>query len=163
MSNTSDYGKLIGVDIGGTKTAVITGTPTGEILEKVKFPTPRSWRATLDEVCKIVSGFKEKNNVEGVRTIGVSCGGPLDSRKGLIQSPPNLPGWDDVPVCQILEDKLNIPTFLENDANACALAEREWGAGKGCDNLIFLTFGNRSWSRSCSERETLLRNKWTGR
>ncbi len=73
--------------------------------------------------------------------MGISCGGPLDSKRGVIQARPNLPAWKDIPVVALLQERFAIPTFLENDANACALAEWYWGAGRGCDSLIFLTFG----------------------
>ena len=58
---------------------------------------------------------------------GISCGGPLTSRCGRILSPPNLPGWDDVPIVEILQASLGVPVHLQNDANACALAEWRWG------------------------------------
>ena len=73
--------------------------------------------------------------------IGISCGGPLDSRKGFIYSPPNLPGWDNVPIVDIFSKKYEVPAALQNDANACALAEWLMGAGKGTRNMVFLTFG----------------------
>jgi glucokinase len=72
---------------------------------------------------------------------GVSCAGPLDSRAGLVLSPPNLPGWDRVDVVTPFRERFGVPVALQNDANAGALAEWLWGAGRGCDNLIFLTFG----------------------
>jgi glucokinase len=74
--------------------------------------------------------------------IGVSCGGPLDTRAGLVQSPPNLPGWDDVPITAELERALGCPARLQNDANACALAEWRFGAGRGTRNMVFLTRGH---------------------
>jgi glucokinase len=77
----------------------------------------------------------------GVESIGISCGGPLDSGKGSILSPPNLPGWDNVPIVDIFERKFGIRTKLQNDANACALAEWKFGAARGYKNIIFLTFG----------------------
>jgi glucokinase len=80
----------------------------------------------------------KESQVEG---IGISCGGPLHRRKGLILSPPNLPGWDEIPIVEELQKKFGKPTTLENDANACAIAEWKFGAGKGCRNIIFLTFG----------------------
>jgi glucokinase len=76
-----------------------------------------------------------------IEAVGVSCGGPLDSRAGLVQSPPNLPGWDDVPITRRLADGLGCAAFLQNDANACALAEWRFGAGRGTRNMVFLTFG----------------------
>jgi glucokinase len=76
-----------------------------------------------------------------IKAVGVSCGGPLDSRRGMILSPPNLPGWDLIDVLSPLRDHFGVPAALENDANACALAEWRWGAGRSCRNMIFLTFG----------------------
>ncbi|MDG0810168.1 ROK family protein [Cohnella rhizosphaerae] len=73
--------------------------------------------------------------------IGVSCGGPLDSEAGLVLSPPNLPGWDAVDVLAPLRERFGVPAALQNDANACALAEWRWGAGRGTRHMAFLTFG----------------------
>jgi len=73
--------------------------------------------------------------------IGISCGGPLDSRAGVVLSPPNLPGWDRVDVVTSLRARYHVPVALQNDANAGALAEWLWGAGRGCTSIIFLTFG----------------------
>ena len=75
------------------------------------------------------------------RAIGISCGGPLDEGRGMILSPPNLPGWDEVPITAMLTDRFGVPAYLCNDANACALAEWKFGAGMGTQNMIFLTFG----------------------
>ena len=122
-----------GIDIGGTKCAVVTGNETG-ICEKIKFETT-TYARTIDRICDAVSALGAGE------AIGISCGGPLDSRHGLILSPPNLPGWDNVPVTAMLEEKFGVPAGLQNDANACALAEWKYGAGRNCDNMIFLTFG----------------------
>jgi glucokinase len=129
---------VIGIDIGGTKTAVSLGNTDGDIIDKVKFPTQGTWQQVFDKIIAIIGTYKKEYTVDAV---GISCGGPLDSKAGKIQSPPNLPGWDDVPICQLISEKTHIPCFLENDANACALAEWTWGAGRGTRNMIFLTFG----------------------
>jgi glucokinase len=76
-----------------------------------------------------------------VEAIGISCAGPLDSRRGVILCPPNLDGWEGVPITRIFQEEFHTPTYLENDANAGALAEWKFGAGKGLSNLVFLTFG----------------------
>jgi glucokinase len=78
---------------------------------------------------------------EKLARIGISCGGPLDSQKGIIYSPPNLPGWDNVPVVKFFSEKYGVPAAIQNDANAGALAEWLMGAGKGTRNMVFLTFG----------------------
>ncbi len=124
----------IGVDIGGTKCAVVKSDNDGNIIEKVRFET-KTCQDTIDEFIKIIK------NMGDAEAIGISCGGPLDSKNGIIMSPPNLIGWDDVHIVRIFEKELNIKTFLENDADACALAEWKFGAGKGCSNMVFLTFG----------------------
>jgi glucokinase len=134
-----EYTNLIGIDIGGTKTAIVVGTIKGVILEKVKFKTPTSYDKTIDLINKNLSEFIIK--YKKVKAIGISCGGPLNSKKGIILAPPNLPTFINVEIVKDIELKFNIPTFLDNDANACALAEWKWGNGKGFNNLIFLTFG----------------------
>lgn len=77
----------------------------------------------------------------GERVFGVSCGGPLDAVRGVILSPPNLPGWDGIAICDELTARFGGRAFLMNDANACALAEWQSGAGRGCRSMIFLTMG----------------------
>ncbi|MBR2907974.1 MAG: ROK family protein [Clostridia bacterium] len=123
----------IGIDIGGTKCAVVLGDDT-HIEKKIKFATT-TCEETLKNIIAAVSEIGEGD------AIGISCGGPLDSKRGIIMSPPNLIDWDNVHITDMLSEKFNIPTYLCNDANACALAEWKYGAGKGTENMIFLTFG----------------------
>lgn len=132
----------LGIDIGGTKCALVLGDESGEVLQKVRFETTDK-DATLSRIFAEADALIAKAESQGtpVKAIGVSCGGPLDSRAGLIQSPPNLPGWDNVPIVQMLTERFGIPAALCNDANACALAEYRFGAGKGTRNMVFLTFG----------------------
>jgi glucokinase len=73
--------------------------------------------------------------------MGVSCGGPLDRIQGIVQSPPNLPTWDNVPIKAILEREFGAECQVENDANAGAVAEHRFGAGQGTQNMVFLTMG----------------------
>jgi len=135
---------LAGLDIGGTKCAVVLGVEDEKgikVVAKQSFPTPGTPDSALltmmDELEKLL---QEQNEME-LKAIGISCGGPLDSKKGLILSPPNLPNWDRVDVVSLLKERFQVPVSLQNDANACALAEWKWGAGKGTNNMIFLTFG----------------------
>jgi glucokinase len=133
----------LGIDIGGTKCAVIAGTEEMEILEKINFPTD-THKGSGHAINLLLNGagsITDKLGLQGLQSIGISCGGPLDSKKGLVQSPPNLPGWDNIPIVQLFNEKFHVPVFLQNDANACALAEWKFGAGKGVENMIFLTFG----------------------
>ncbi|TDF98953.1 ROK family protein [Paenibacillus piri] len=135
-----------GVDIGGTKCAVTLGHSTEngiELLDKASFPTAPAPTAALkcaiDELDRLFS--RNPAAREHLKAIGVSCGGPLDSERGLILSPPNLPLWSKVDVVSPLVEHFGVPAALQNDANACALAEWLWGAGIGSRNMIFLTFG----------------------
>lgn len=131
-----------GLDIGGTKCAAVIGAlqedGSIDILCKEKFPTEGSPEEMLGKLCDAVSRLKGEKQLRGV---GVSCGGPLDSKNGLILSPPNLPGWDNVRVCDIVEKALGVKCRLQNDADACALAEWKFGAGRGTRNMVFLTCG----------------------
>ncbi len=124
----------IGIDIGGTKCAVTKADEEGIILEKIRFETVGK-EETLTKI------FDAAEKLGSAKSIGISCGGPLDSRRGIIMSPPNLPGWDMVHIVDMLTERFGIPAYLQNDANACALAEWKFGAGRGCRNMIFLTFG----------------------
>ena len=136
----------LGFDLGGTKSAVILGRDAGgpiEILKREAIPTFQGNRSPLETIeclCKIGEAFLLEKNIQ-LQSTGASCGGPLDEEKGLILSPPNLPGYDEIPIKRILEDRIQVPSFLENDANACALCEWRFGAGQGTKNMIFLTFG----------------------
>lgn len=138
---------VIGFDIGGTKSAVLLAkTERDHIIfcGRKEIATTSDWNYILDTLCGWVVQMADENGVElngETCRAGVSCGGPLSADRKRICSPPNLSGWDDVPVIKYLEEKLSVPVSMENDADACALAEWRYGAGKGCGNMIFLTFG----------------------
>ena len=125
----------IGIDIGGTKCSVVLGSGT-KIDQKVRFDTVDR-DGTLERIFSEVSMMMR----DDVEAIGVSCGGPLDPDTGIIMSPPNLPGWDDVHIVDMLTDRFSRPAYLCNDADACAVAEWRYGAGIGSRNMAFLTFG----------------------
>lgn len=134
--------KLLGLDIGGTKCAAVTANWDGEhlqILKKEKCPTDHSVspEAMLERLFALADGILDGKP----DAVGISCGGPLDSAHGVILGPPNLPGWDDVPVTALAARHFGAPAHLQNDANACAVAEWKFGAGRGTRNMIFLTFG----------------------
>lgn len=134
----------LGVDIGGTKCAVVAGDSDFNIFRRIQFDTltaERGYREVINEFFHHIDTLLAEFPQQQLTGIGISCGGPLDSRKGMIYSPPNLPGWDNVPVVELFSGKYGVPAALQNDANACALAEWLMGAGKGTRNMIFLTFG----------------------
>ena len=151
----------VGLDIGGTKCAISAGENADgkiKILSREEFPTAGlSWQQVLEEFARRIEALTSPSPVPHsplvrrsfsaggfpvpLSSIGISCGGPLDSKRGIIMSPPNLPGWDDVPVVKFFEDRFHVPTAVQNDANACALAEYLYGSGRGVRNLVFMTFG----------------------
>jgi glucokinase len=133
-----------GVDIGGTKTAIVLSADPPAVDHRIEFPTLpadgpepalRSIRSALRQA---LSG---QGSGAELRGIGVSCGGPLDAVGGVIQAPPNLWTWVDVPIVSILQKEFGVPCQLENDANAGAVAEHRFGAGRGTDHMLFLTMG----------------------
>jgi glucokinase len=138
---TNEY--YLGIDIGGTKCAVIAGTEEMKILSKISFPTETSKGPSYAINLLLNSASEIINNPETgrLKAIGISCGGPLDSINGIVKSPPNLPGWDDIHIVDLFKEKFKVPVYLQNDANACALAEWKFGAGRGTKNMVFLTFG----------------------
>ena len=137
---------IAGFDIGGTKCAVTVGEKLPDdirVLIRKEFATKGS---PFEVIAYMVSLLREELqelglSISDIDGVGISCGGPLNGEKGVILSPPNLPGWDDIHIVEIVEKELGVPAFLCNDADACALAEWQYGAGKGCKHMIFLTFG----------------------
>ena len=133
--------QIAGLDIGGTKCAVLVGQiqEGGElrIIRKEVFATGTASQS-LEKIYGILDPWMSTYRPE---SIGISCGGPLDSRPGVILNPPNLYGWKDVPIAEELQARYGVPARLENDANACAVAEWKFGAAQGAENIIFLTCG----------------------
>jgi len=127
---------IIGVDIGGTKCALSVQEGDDRVREVARFATT-DVHGTLERLYAELTKLKPGKDV----VFGVSCGGPLDAKKGLILSPPNLPGWDRIAICEELTKRFGGRAYLMNDANACALAEWQFGAGQGVQSMIFLTMG----------------------
>lgn len=135
--------KVLGINIGGTNCSVSLGEGDESglvIIDKAEFstsehPLPEDTLGKLNALAYIL---KDGHKIDAV---GISCGGPLNSKTGRILSPPNLPGWDDIAVCDFFKEKWDLPVFLQNDANAGAVAEWLYGAGRGAENFIFITFG----------------------
>lgn len=140
---------ILGLDIGGTKTACVEGTLDGKILERIEIPTraAKPFAATFPAIVEPSRKLIDAAQREGraVRAISVSVGGPLRIEEGFLLNPPHLPGWHDVPLkTRLMEAFPRIPVVVEHDGNAGALAEFHFGVGKNRPNLrhlIFLTFG----------------------
>ncbi|HET9086226.1 MAG TPA: ROK family protein [Acidobacteriaceae bacterium] len=135
----------IGVDIGGTKTAVVLSFDPPAIAARVEFATlpDQGPSRALDRIIKTTRELLNAPDTQGIplQAIGISCGSPLDRTSGVIQSPPNLSTWVDIPIVSILQREFNVDCRLENDANAGAVAEYRFGAGQGTQHMIFLTMG----------------------
>ncbi len=133
----------LGVDIGGTKCAVLAGNEEMELMDRIQFPTEtdKGPDHAISRLFEAASQISEQFSDYKLLAIGISCGGPLDSKTGMILSPPNLPGWDGIPIVSMFQEIYGVPTGVQNDANACALAEWIMGSGKGTQNMAFLTFG----------------------
>ena len=132
---------VIGVDIGGTSYRVALADTQGNLLSRNAEPT-RSWESSGIGLERIIETIKETASVinfDKVKSITVSAGGPLDPRTGVLLTPPSLPAWRNVPIKATLEEAFQIPVWVENDADLAALGEQRFGAGKGCDRLIYIT------------------------
>src|SRR5262249_5447585 len=146
---SSDGLTIIGLDVGGTKTAVVEGSALAEILQREEIATEaaRSFNETFprisDLIKKTIEAARQSNRE--VIAISVSIVGPLKIAEGVLIDPPHLPGWRGVRLKERLTNVFqNLPVFVEHDGNAGALAEFHFGAGKGRDDLrhlVFLTFG----------------------
>lgn len=134
---------LLGIDIGGTKIQFTVGEESGKIHRRLRRATQLSGQAETDlrriaeEARRLIGAAGARQ--EDLAAVGASVPGPLDLDAGLVLNPPNLPSWDRAPVRDILAEELGCPVFLENDANAAAMAEWRFGAGKGFSHLVYLT------------------------
>lgn len=134
---------FLGIDIGGTKLAVGLVTATGEQLSAVREASRvhEGPDAMLERLVRLGRQAIAEAGVSPGEVVaaGVGCGGPLNPDTGVVMNPPNLPGWDNVPVVSRLSAGLGLPVYLDNDANAAALGENRFGAGRGVANMVYLT------------------------
>jgi glucokinase len=139
LAARSDW--VLGIDIGGTKVAVVAGSTEGRVISRRMAVSDAGtgfrpmWSRIVSLADRLISDYGRPI------AIGVSVGGPVDSQRGVVHSPPNLPGWDAIPVKDLLQERFAVPAFVEHDAKAGALAEWLLGAARGCRDVVFLTFG----------------------
>ena len=135
----------LGVDIGGTKVAAGLVTRQGEILSKVRVPmqSREDGAAGLRAVEKAIDAAfaTEPTRQSSVAGIGIVSPGPVDPRLGVVVNPGNLPCWRNYPLVAEIKKARGLPTILDNDANAAALAEARWGAGAGYSFVFYATIG----------------------
>ncbi len=134
---------VVGVDLGATKIAAGLVRGEREILSRVRVLTmaEEGPRAVMDRIVSCVRHLMEAVLPEAgpVKAVGICSPGPLDQRRGVVLSPPTLPGWHDIPLKAIVEEEVALPTFIEHDAKAAALAEYYLGAGQGCRDMVYIT------------------------
>jgi len=134
-----------GVDLGGTNIVSAIVNYQGKIVNRLKVPTfaERGKEATIKRIIETIHENIVQSNIalDDIIGIGIGAPGPLDTKRGVINFAPNLPGWRDVPLKKILEVEFSMKVVLENDANAAAWGERCFGIGRGVDNLVCFTLG----------------------
>jgi len=134
-------GRVIAVDLGGTNVRVALVSETGEIIKKVVSKTKTEGRSQLviaddiTEKIRQLTTTQERNEISG---IGISSAGPIDLRKGILFNPPNI-SFPSVPLVQPIQESLGLPVYLINDCRAGVLGETSFGAGKGCENVVYIT------------------------
>lgn len=131
----------IGVDIGGTKIAAGVVDRDGQILDKVKYPTPNNDPQGLaDAVARAVDELRGRRDSGAIEAVGVGVAGFVDEDRSTIQIAVNL-GLRDEPLRKRLQESVGLPVVIENDANAAAWAEARFGAGRGSDHIVCITLG----------------------
>ncbi len=136
---------VLGVDLGGTKTRIALVSRSRGLLNAETRPTPGGHGPEpvlllIKEMCLSLASY-EGGTLQDVRGVGLGAPGPLDRRKGVVSIMPNLPGWEGFPLQARLVETLDIPAAVINDGDAAALGEHRYGAGRGVQNLVYVTLG----------------------
>jgi glucokinase len=132
---------VLALDIGGTKLAVAIVTDDGQTHGLLIEPTRRDC-GPGDVIARLFDMGRRAVAASGfgaVKAVGISCGGPLDAKNGVLLNPFHLPGWIDIPITQLAEAEFGVLSVLQNDASTAALAEYRYGAGKGLSTVVSLT------------------------
>jgi len=128
----------IGVDVGGTKIAAGVVDSTGKIVRQVRVATPGGTANALDD--SIVHAVTELLTTHSVEAVGVAAAGFVDEKRKTVRFAPNLL-WRDRPLARLLGERLDLPVVVENDANAAAWAEFQFGAGHDVNDMVLITVG----------------------
>jgi glucokinase len=138
---------FIGVDVGGTKVAAGLVNSTGEIFHPARVPMAAADAASgLVSVTSAIDSVRAAADLNPksppvISGIGICAPGPLDPRTGIVVNPPNLPGWRNFPLADLVSQAYRLPVRVDNDGNAAALAESLWGAGRSYQNIFCATIG----------------------
>ena len=133
---------FVGVDVGGTKVAAGLVNAEGEIASQIRVPmvSNDTAKAGLNAVLQAIDQIAPGGHA-GISGIGICAPGPLDPEAGIVLNPPNVPCWRDFPLAAAVREVHRVPVKVDNDANAAALAETRWGAGRGYKNVFYATIG----------------------
>jgi len=132
---------VLALDIGATKLAVGVVAADGRVIAQTRRPTPRQPGQAIACLLEMGLEMRTRSAGEGARLVaaGIACGGPLDLERGLVLSPPNLPGWDEVPISDLVAYEYGLPVFLQNDAAAGALATCFWDNPNRYRDVAYVT------------------------
>lgn len=137
--------KRIGIDVGGTNVKIALVTDEGQIIYSNSVPTraEMGYEYTVNNIKQAIKDLMQetKTTTSDIEGIGFGFPGQVDYKTGVVKLAPNIPGWVNVPIAQMIEDEFHIPTKIDNDVRCAALGELNYGAGKGCENLICITVG----------------------
>ena len=129
---------VLGVDIGGTKTAAGVVDASARVLCSVTNPT-RAAEGFDVSLAQVLATVGELFTPE-LSAIGICAPGPLNPKTGVVLNPPNVFGWHNVPLAETVERRFGVPCRVENDANAAGLAETLFGAARGCSSVFYMTW-----------------------
>lgn len=135
----------IGVDLGGSKIGIALVKKNGEIEKYIKMPThaEQGQESTINRIKQGIYQVIEQKDlrINKISGIGIGAPGPVDYKEGVIHCAPNLPGWKEVPLANIVKDEFQIPVIMENDANVAAWGEKTFGVARGIDDMVCLAMG----------------------
>ena len=137
--------KRIGIDVGGTNVKIALVDNNGKIIYSNTVPTyaQMGYEYTLNNIKQAIKDLMKETQTttKDIEAIGFDFPGQIDCKNGIVQLAPNIPGWVNVPIRQIIEDEFGIPTRIDNDVRCAALGELKFGAGKDCENFVCITVG----------------------
>lgn len=138
-------GKRIGIDVGGTNVKIALVDKSGKIIYSNSVPTyaKMGYEYTVNNIKQAIKDLMKETNTtaKDIDGIGFDFPGQVDYKTGVVKLAPNIPGWINVPIAQMIEEEFHIPTRIDNDVRCAALGEMKFGAGQGCENFVCITVG----------------------
>jgi len=137
--------KRIGIDVGGTNVKIALVDENGKIIYSSSVPTyaKMGYEYTVNNIKQAIRDLMKETETKAkdIQGIGFDFPGQVDYKTGVVKLAPNIPGWVNVPIAQMIEEEFHIPTKIDNDVRCAALGELKFGAGKGCENFVCITVG----------------------